>query len=481
MAFRWNQRFPPECEEPEAPSPWVYVGVLVVVFVVFTGEAIFTWPKGKPLDSDDFLRTALVAPLLLGIALNALIYALKYDEPAYEAAIKNNARRDLLEAWYANGRTGMAVLDSVIVTPEPDLAERMLKLEGSPPDNPGKVMRLDSIEAGPETSRRCAMLEKLLTPLIPKLAAAIRSESFDIVLQCDDDEPANDIRTVWQQLDLPGVPTIARIGNHTNPGFAAAWFDNETYEPYGYHSSRLYPAPKYRLVLAWHLNDDAAEIPPVASEAAVALLLGTWKLMSNEPDTKRQAWLLRQIESEADQVDTSLGLLLRAKQVAPERIRHFWYSRLKGLAQHSTLGAIRDADIKAEEHALDAAIGPQAPVARWLLAALAARMAHFGQGAQLIALPDPKGVILNLVVREPDTVTLPWPDWHRQMHSVISFVYMTACACLLTVGLILSPNKKWDTYETVICWVFAFFVVAGIAGRIGMRRVYRDDVWSEYG
>jgi hypothetical protein len=451
------------------------------MFVVFTGGTILTWPKGKPFDSDDFLRTALAAPLLLGFAFNGVIYAFRYDSPAYEAAIKNDARWHLLDAWYLNARKGMAVLDSVILTPEPDLAERMLKLAGSSPDNPGKVMRLDSIEAGPETSRRCVMLKKVLTPLIPKLAGAMRSESFDIVLQCDDEEPANDIRTVWQQLELPGVPRVRQIDNDANPGFAGVWFEDETYERYVYHVSRVYPAPKYRLVLAWHLNDDAAQTPPVASEAAVALLLGTWKLMSDEPDTKRQAWLLRQIESEADQADTSLELLLRAKQVAPERIHHFWYSRLTGLAQHSTLGAIRDADIKVEEHALDPAIGPQAPVARWLLAALAARMAHFGQGAQLVALPDPKGVILNLVVREPDTVTLPWPDWYRQMNGILPMVYLTACTCLLTLGLIIAPNKEWGTFQTVISCVFGVFVAGGIAGHFGARRVYRDNVWSEYG
>jgi len=481
MAFRWNQRFPPEHEEPEPPPLWLYVGVFVVLLVIVAGATILSWPKGKPVDSSDLLRTAVAAPVLLGIALNALIYALTYGAPAYEAAIRNGARRDLLNAWYRNGRMGMAVLDSVVLTPEPDLAERMLKLEGSPPDNPGKVMRLDSIEAGPEKSRRCVMLEKLLTPLIPRLAGAMRSESFDIVLQCDDEEPANDIKTVWQLLELPGVPCIRQVGNDTNPGFAAVWFEDETYEPYAYYSSRVYPAPKYRLVLAWHLNDDAAEAPPVASEAAAALLLGTWKLMSEKPDTKRQAWLLRQIESEADRVDTSLELLLRVKQVEPERIHHLWYSRLKGLAQHSTLGAIRDANIKVEEHALDPAIGPQAPVARWLLMALAARMAHFGQGAQLIALPDPKGVVLNLVVREPDTVTLPWPGWYDQMYSIIPLAYLTACVSMSFLGFIMSPNKEWGTFETVISCVSVFLVAAGVAVHILMRRVHRDNVWFEYG
>ncbi|HEY1607892.1 MAG TPA: hypothetical protein VGG24_01375, partial [Paraburkholderia sp.] len=310
---------------------------------------------------------------------------------------------------------------------------------------------------------------------------AMRSESFDIVLQCEDEEPANDIKAVWQLLELPDVPHVRRLGNDINPGFAGVWFEDETYNTYAYHRSRVYPAPQYRLVLAWHLNDDAAEAPPVAAEAAVAMLLGTWKLMSEKPDTKRQAWLLRQIESEADQADTSLALLLRAKQIEPERIRHFWYSRLKGLAQHSTLGAVRDADIKVEVHALDPAIGPQAPVARWLLAALAAKMAHFGQGAQLIALPDPKGVILNLVVREPDKLTFPWPAWYNRMNDVIPFWYLLVCVGLLISLLALFPPGEWRTFDTVNSSVIGFTAVAGIARRVLVRRTYRNQVWHEYG
>ncbi|WP_236001789.1 hypothetical protein [Paraburkholderia elongata] len=117
---------------------------------------------------------------------------------------------------------------------------------------------------------------------------------------------------------------------------------------------------------------------------------------------------MRQIVADADQVDKSLALLLRAEQVARERIRHFWHSRLNGLSQHATLGAVRETDLKVEEHAVDPAIGPQAPVARWILPALAAKMAHFGQGAQLVALPHEKGVALNLVVKEPTPVDVPW-------------------------------------------------------------------------
>ncbi|MCW3589234.1 hypothetical protein K6Y78_40260, partial [Burkholderia cenocepacia] len=109
-----------------------------------------------------------------------------------------------------------------------------------------------------------------------------------------------------------------------------------------------------------------------------------------------------------DEVEKALARLLAAEQVPRERIRHFWYSRLKGLALHATLGAVKDTELKVEQHALDSATGPQAPVARWLLQALAAKMAHFGQGAQLVALPRPDGVVLNIVVKDKPAVDVPW-------------------------------------------------------------------------
>ncbi|TDV37924.1 hypothetical protein C7405_102124 [Paraburkholderia caballeronis] len=481
MGFRWNQRFPPEYAEPDLLPAWVYVTVFVVLLCLFAGGTIFTWPKGTPVDTKEFLRTALVAPVMIGITIGAVLHVLTYDDVAYEAAHRNAARWHLLTHWHQQGRAGLAVLDSVILTPEPDLAERLLKLEGSPPNNPGRVMALDSVVEREGKSRRCVMLEKLLTPLIPELAGAMHGKSFDIVLQCEDEEPVNDVREVWRQLELPGEPRIHRIGNETNPGFADVWFKGETYTPYTYHSYGATPAPKYRLVLAWHLNDEAPEAPKAASEAAVALLLGTGMLMSEKPDTKRQAWLLRQIESEADQVDKSLGLLLRVEQVKRERIRHFWHSRLKGLALHATLGAVRDSGLAVAEHALDPAIGPQAPVARWLLAALAARMAHFGQGAQLIALPDQKGVILNLVVKDPDTVNVPWQGWYRYMDFIIPAWHLVALTGIWASMIVLSPKESWGTLQTVVSCAVGLVAIGSIAQRLWSIRGYRGQVWNEYG
>jgi hypothetical protein len=306
------------------------------------------------------------------------------------------------------------------------------------------------------------VLERLLAPLAPKLARAMKSESFLLLMQGDRDESSETIYAVWKRLELPGFPRIVRMGASTEPKFAEKWFAADS-DPY------------YRLVLAWHLND-YPDAPKDSSEFAVALLLGSRQLLDNERDKLRpQAWLLRGIESEADRVEEALTLLLGAEQVETKRIRHFWPSGLKGLAHHATLGAVRDSGLEVATHALDAAIGPQAPASRWLVYALAAKMAHFGQGAQLVALPGTKGVTLNLAAREPQGVDLPWKDSYR--YSIVPLAEWIFITFMLLFLLALDDSKAWSTLDTVIAAAWPILLAAFLAARIYQVRKLTEKCW----
>jgi hypothetical protein len=468
---------PPEMKTPKSPPVWVFV----LLYLVTEGSALLltlsSWPGGEPLASQKFVLDAVVAPLLVWVAISIAVYHALYGGFVYEAAVKNSERWRLVTRWKEQSRAGIALLDSVILTPEPDLAERMLSLEGSPPENPGKVMALDSVDVADGVSRVRGVLDRLLTPMAAKLTQAARSDSFEIVMQCERQEMSADVQAVWSELKLPGRPRIRWMDNDREVGFADNWFKEDSHTSYSFSS--FHQTPRYRLLLAWHLNEGGAEVPQTASEAAVALLLGSTALMQEKPDTKHQAWLLRQIVGEADQVDRSLALLLRAEQAPPERIRHFWHSRLKGLAQHTTVGAVRDTDLKVEEHALDPAIGPQAPVVRWLLPALAAKMAHFGQGAQLVALPHEKGVALNLVVKAHTPADMPWKPEYG--YSLIAFEEICMCMTVVTLALLVSDNKAWGTFETVVVVLGVIFSLLFVGAKIFMRRVYADNFWREHG
>jgi hypothetical protein len=480
MTFRWNQRMPDEWAQPTPPPIWAYFVLYLVIEGICLGLTIANWPAGAPVASQEFARTALAIPFTLWIAASAALYSSMYESLAFAAAIRNVERWHLIRRWQRQSRAGVAVLDSVILTPEPDLAERMLKLEGAPPENPGKIMALGGIDATGDGARIHRLLAALLKPLATRLSQAARSDSFDIVMQCDREELSTAVLAVWEDLALPGKPVVRWLDNHRDIGFADKWFKSDTYT-YPYTSHEIDRTPNYRLLLAWHLNDDGPDAPPTSSEAAVALLLGTSTLLQEKPDLKREAWLLRQITGDADQVDRLLASLLEAEQVPNDRIHHFWHSRLKGLAQHATLGAVSETGLKVEEHALDPAIGPQAPVARWLLQALAAKMAHFGQGAQLVALPhdNEKGVALNLVVKDPVPANVPWKTEYE--YSMFPAVELIGCAGAWTFAMLMSSSKTWGGFETVVTCLIAVVVAVCAGGRFLTRKMYADEVWREFG
>ncbi|WP_236001790.1 hypothetical protein [Paraburkholderia elongata] len=260
MKFHWDQSIPPEWSAGKPPPTWVYIVLFLVIECVALGITVATWPKEEPVASQNFVRYALAAPVTLWMAVSFALYVSTYESFALEAAIRNRARWHLLTRWQRKSRAGMAVLDSVTLTPEPDLAERMLKLEGSPPENPGRVMALEGVYTVDGVSRVRGMLEKLLTPLASRLAQAAGSGSFEIVMQCERRELSADVQAVWEQLKLPGQPRIRWMDNDRNVGFADRWFEDDSYAPYPFSSFIIHRTPKYRLLLAWHLNEVEAEV-----------------------------------------------------------------------------------------------------------------------------------------------------------------------------------------------------------------------------
>jgi len=457
MSFRWDQRMPEEWPTVKPPPVWIYIVLYLVVEIVAVAIVLSGWQKGVPLASEKFLHDAFVLPFPAWLTFCFVLHMGIYSTPALETADHNRRRYFQATRWQRELRSGVAVLDSVVLAPEPDLAVRMLGLEGEAPDNPGRVMAIEDLGARDTPRLQCVLIQ-LLTPLQPRLAKAIRTESFDIVIQAKGVELAAQVREVWKQMELPGTPRVRSLDTGRDPGFAECWFEGDIQPAYRYASYNVDRTPKYRLLLAWHLNGEGADVEHKYSEAAVALLLGSPALMREGKPPKQQAWLLREITGGADEVDRSLSLLLDAGQVPRERIHHFWHSRLKGIAQHGTMGAVRESGLKLDDHALEQAVGPQAPVSRWLLQALAAKMAHFGQGPQLIALPHEQGVALNLVAREPAPMDVPWKKEYG--YAPVVGPESGAFFSLWAFAMLISPNKEWDTAETIMtCGLVVFLIV----------------------
>ncbi|HKT98827.1 MAG TPA: hypothetical protein VJS30_20215 [Paraburkholderia sp.] len=458
-------------------SVWVYVVLFVVIELIAVALTLTNWPKGVPVVSNRFALYALAIPLLVWFILGAMLYLLSDDKLAFNAAVRNACRWHLVTDWQESSRAGSAILDSVILTPEPELAVRMLGLEGTPPENPGRVMTLDEIAATEGVTRESALAERLMAPFAAVLAKAIREDALEIVIQCDRHELRDEVQAAWVRLGLPKKPPVRWMESTHEIDFAGAWFKDD-HRPLPYTSYVTDQTPKYRLLLAWHLNDPSTT-EPESSEAAVALLVGSPALMREKDSPRPQAWLLRQIVGEADQAEKSLALLLNARQVPLERMHHFWHARLKGLALHASMGAVRDSGLGLTGHDLEQAVGPQAPVARWVIQALAAKMAHYGQGPQLVALPRERGVVLNLVAKEPSAVNLPWKKTYNA--NLFPGPELVAFSCLWMVVVLVSPNKAWGTLETVVTCFVVFVIVLSFVLRFWEHRLLVKDFWEKYG
>ncbi|KWO47201.1 hypothetical protein [Burkholderia territorii] len=121
------------------------------------------------------------------------------------------------------------------------------------------------------------------------------------------------------------------------------------------------------------------------------------------------------------------------------------------------MGALKESDLKVEEHALDSAIGPQAPVARWVLQAMAAKMAQFGQCAQLIAIPHQQsGIALNVVAKEPARLAVPWKKEYE--YAPIVGPELGVLVSTWMVLMLLLP-KGWSTENIVLSCVIAVAIV----------------------
>lgn len=413
MSRTWTIPNVAEYQYGKPPSIWWAVLAVLVIQVAGIVIAILDWDQSKPVISEPFFVRALLLPLLLSGAVCAVIYS-SYENWILRVDWWNFLCRSERAAWRLWTQEHVAILGSVAVTPEPELAERLLGLEGSAPMNPGKILPLPETEAPAGVSRLGLILERLITPLTATLSGMARSGSVEIVLQSGDQQDMTVLRAVWQKLNLPGLVQFrwvphAGTANHIETWFADAW-----------------PCD-FRLLLGCQLHEEGMD--PPWSEAAVALLLTSSDVLRRfEGKLRPQARLLRPIAMPSDSMVEAVETLLAAEQTPRGRIRHLWLTDLPREGRHATRGAVKEAGLELAVHDIDDAIGKPGPANGLLVQALAAQMVAHGQGAQLVASPDARSVRLNLVASQ----FAPVPR--------IEAGYMRVLSLSISGGLLFDPD-----------------------------------------
>ncbi|MFM0323285.1 hypothetical protein [Caballeronia glebae] len=392
MNLTWRAPIIPEQEAAKAPSVWVYVLLYVLVELIAVVVTVWLWPKGQSTMSADFLLEILVAPSLLWLALCCMYYNRTFEDWQHKTQWWNLLCRSRFADWQHWTRSHLVLLDSTVLTPENDLAERMLGLAPSEPANPDKALQLAEFGNSRSRSRQEQVIEALVMPLTDSIRRVAKEGKFDIVLHAVRREEKLFLERSWRKLELPSASNIAWLPFDDELPLNDAWFSGQ-------------PLPDYRLVIAFQLHQ--GEDAPAFSEAAVAMLFTRPAVLARSKSLKARACIMRPIFAEPDTAGAAMASLLRAEQAPQKKIRNLWFSRLNSLAKNSTVAAARDAELDVREQDLDRAIGQPGPITGWLIQALAAEMVQHGQGAQLVATPQRGGVALNLVSVAPPPVQYP--------------------------------------------------------------------------
>lgn len=454
MKLDWRFHERKELEHDKPPSVWIAVAITVLVCVAGFVLTVLTWEKGQPVVSMPFFTRALLAPLAMSGFLCALVYVGHEDSTDYVNTWNYLCRRSRVR-WQAWSQGCVAILESIALTPEKDLAERMLGLEGSEPRNEGKMLPLyaagetDAPEADTAVvqsgGRLESILEKLVTPFVPYMVRAADRHTFSIVLQSDDEADIDTLRTLLRRLDVPNADRIGieRPARPFDAGLVHRWLNDEE------------KMPDFCLVLACQLHKDGAQAK--FSEAATGVLFVPEHVIGQfRGELRAHAYLFQPVSAATDSVANALRGMFTAQRTPPESVQHLWLSSLPRQARHAAVAAASGAGLSAAAHDVELAIGVAGPANALLAQALAAEMVQHGQGAQLVATSGGAGIVLNLVGMHLTPVPAKPVFTVRYLRPV----RMLAAGCLSSlIGFVLDITNAPGGLFVLVPAVFLFIVL----------------------
>jgi hypothetical protein len=464
MSMDWRIPDVPEHKPTKPPSIGIAVVALFVALIVGFIVTILNWKQGTSIVSARFFACALIVPVLLWGVFCAFLY-LPSEDWNNRAAWWNFLCKDYFNDWRGWTQWNLSILNTVTLTPEVELAERMLGLEGTPPTNAGQILTLQ--HAGIDD-----VLTRLVAPFSGMFQRFAGKRTIHIAIQSGDETHLGILRSVLQRLEIDTkAVAMSRFELKELPNILNEWMTSQKVR-YSYGSQRQKMMPDLCLVLAFHLNEQSTQSP--ASEAAVALLFGSWDFLKHAK-LKPKARLFRSIPTTTDEIPDALKTLFTAEPTPLKRLRNFWVSNLAKRDGHVVKAIAKDSEPALTLLDLDQALGVSGSTSPLLLQALAAQAVLNGQGPQLVAMPDANGLRLNLVgsdyapiasVEEPEI-----DFWEASISGGVACLMCLLMLCLLE----LDAGMGWAIGVFGVTLLLLFFGMP--AGAIFKRRMVTNEFY----
>lgn len=454
---------------PAFPAWWVWV-VLPLVCVALAGVVLlFTWPIDRGFANLRFWFCLVVAPLLaagtLGLLwLSHLLHRRREIDWRHLFLDRKKAN------WIAQGRRSLKLAAWHLVTPEPELMQRILGMTGTPPQAPSATLRLpiDSASQLGESPLRQWFLT-LLGPLQPALHTLPVVDIWLSIAGNNEDDCRQALVQSWQSV-LGRTLAANRIHwlalDPSTPAADAALFERWCDEP----------SDIPRLLLCLHLIPDDTK----AIEFSSALLFIPHNQRLPEQLPFRPVYVFRPLIMPSSAPEKKFTALLDVQQFPVGHRRHLWDAGLEARTRNtllSTLDIYGDALPADGQHLLPSLVGEQGPQGFWLAVALAAEATDTGQQGQIVLAPMGENTAcVQLSLRPADDAPPPTDRISRY-----PLAWLGGSACLLTLfGLLPSPSVRLALWPWLLGGIALYALILFFAIPLALKlwHYQLDEEWT---
>lgn len=440
----WPVPSVPEGQAPSPPSPWFIVALCVVCLVVGVALTLLLWPTARGT-AGNFRFWACLAgvPAVSAVILVAAVFHMYGMQKLYRDCWDDCCRL-VDRVWRAWARSHVALTAFATLTPESDLAERIAGLAGEAPKNKTKVLRLEGFDSDFRASRIESVLNHLLERLKPALDE-LRAEQTVRALVWTGSQPDEEtiramMEGLWRRLGIrPHVEVTATP--------ELRWVNIEDY------------AVRERmplLILCAQLHDAGTALEQF-TEAATGLLLE--HTVRRTRDGLPAVRIFRSMPTDIESFKVDLAQLGDMGPVDLPKLRVGWSCGLGKAERYALEEALVSSRIVLKGGSkgitqLDDCIGPTGPINPWLSLGLAAELVQYGQGAQLLAVPDGNRVRMAVAdASTPARVGTPDRGHRRDLRGAATLICMAPWIAIL-LAVIFRPD---DTF---------LWIMAGIAASV---------------
>lgn len=407
---------------PGFPAWWVWLLLPLACVLAAAVVLFFTWPVARGFTDRRFWFWLLLIPLLTSVALE--LFLLSHVLHQRREIRWRHLFIDSKQAqWRQWGRQSLTLAGWHVLTPEPDLALRVLGLEGVVPQAPAKAVLLPR---PPQSELGMSPLRDILTQTLTPLLAVLRPQPVvDIWLYTGsvEDESRQALAQCWLALLSRQLPDN-RIHWQAEPPDARLlyqWCDE--------------PSDTPRLLLCTQLlSADAA-----GSEFSVALLFTAARQRLPENTGFRPVSVFRPLFAPATEPEEALTDLLSVEQMVKGQRRHLWDTGLDTRARNTVLAVL---DAQGEtlpsdgQHLLARHIGEPDKNSFWLALGLAAQATDTGQRGQMVVAPLPEQTACVQLNVHPAPAT-PWPQDNVSRYPL---VWTAGVCCVLLLFFLLMDS-----------------------------------------